>query len=40
MLVDAAFEAIGNTDVENAVGDVCHEIDVAFVFHDVASSPA
>ena len=40
MLADAALETIGNADIEDAVGDVGHEVDVAFVFHGVASSPA
>ena len=34
MLIDAALETIGNTDVENAVGNVGHEIDVAFGAHN------
>ena len=34
VLTNTALETIGNTDVENAVGDVGHEIDVSFMFHN------
>ena len=30
VLVDAALEAVGNADVEDAVGDIGHEVDETF----------
>lgn len=33
VLVDAALETVGNADIEDAVCDVGHKVDVSFVLH-------